>query len=102
MVAGALICNPKQNDTYARKKFEHEGGPIDLVKSFALAVPTRVICSLLGVPYELRRQFQGASEILFSLSSTADEASRAMNQLDDMCGVSLKKNARTQPTTSAP
>lgn len=32
--------------------------PIDLVKEFALPVPSLVICALLGVPYEDRANFQ--------------------------------------------
>ncbi|ROP36057.1 cytochrome P450 [Saccharothrix texasensis] len=32
--------------------------PVDLVKAFALPVPSLVICELLGVPYEDREDFQ--------------------------------------------
>ncbi|MFJ9041444.1 cytochrome P450 [Streptomyces sp. NPDC102406] len=32
--------------------------PVDLVKEFALPVPSLVICELLGVPYEDRERFQ--------------------------------------------
>ncbi|MEU7787260.1 cytochrome P450 [Amycolatopsis sp. NPDC049159] len=35
--------------------------PIDLVKEFALPVPSLVICELLGVPYEDRESFQADS-----------------------------------------
>ncbi len=35
--------------------------PIDLVKEFALPVPSLVICALLGVPYEERDSFQAHS-----------------------------------------
>jgi cytochrome P450 len=35
--------------------------PVDLVKEFALPVPSLVICELLGVPYEDRATFQGNS-----------------------------------------
>ncbi|MFD4504144.1 cytochrome P450 [Streptomyces sp. NPDC058457] len=58
-----------------------DGGPVDLVESFALPVPSLVICELLGVPYEDRTEFQRNSEILFSLNATADEASEAMDRL---------------------
>lgn len=33
---------------------EREGAPADLVESFALPIPSLVICELLGVPYEDR------------------------------------------------
>lgn len=35
-----------------------KGSPADLVADFALAVPSLVICELLGVPYEDRHDFQ--------------------------------------------
>jgi cytochrome P450 len=35
--------------------------PVDLVKEFALPVPSLVICELLGVPYEDRETFQANS-----------------------------------------
>ncbi|MFJ5680802.1 cytochrome P450 [Streptomyces sp. NPDC093097] len=35
--------------------------PVDLVKAFALPVPSLVICELLGVPYEDRESFQANS-----------------------------------------
>ncbi|EIV90829.1 cytochrome P450 [Frankia sp. QA3] len=38
---------------------ERAGRPADLVSTFALPVPSLVICELLGVPYADRAQFQG-------------------------------------------
>jgi cytochrome P450 len=40
---------------------EDAGPPTDLVASFALAVPSLVICELLGVPYQDRDDFQRRS-----------------------------------------
>ena len=40
---------------------EHAGAPADLVASFALPIPSLVICELLGVPYEDREDFQRRS-----------------------------------------
>ncbi|MEU8877670.1 cytochrome P450 [Streptomyces javensis] len=57
------------------------GPPLDLVSHFALAVPSAVICELLGVPYGSRAEFQRNSEILFSLDATAAEAAAAMDRL---------------------
>ncbi|HEY1487897.1 MAG TPA: cytochrome P450 [Micromonosporaceae bacterium] len=34
------------------------GGPVDLVRDFALPIPSLVICELLGVPYADRERFQ--------------------------------------------
>jgi cytochrome P450 len=36
----------------------HAGPPADLVQSFALPIPSLVICELLGVPYADRARFQ--------------------------------------------
>src|SRR6478752_4851277 len=57
------------------------GAPADLVSSFALPVPSLVICELLGVPYLDRAQFQQHSTTLFSLDSSAAEATAAMDEL---------------------
>lgn len=39
-------------------RMERLGPPADLVQAFALAIPSLVICELLGVPYEDRDAFQ--------------------------------------------
>lgn len=57
------------------------GPPVDLVKAFALPVPSLMICELLGVPYARREEFQRDSATLFSLNVTAAEASAAMDRL---------------------
>jgi cytochrome P450 len=57
------------------------GPPADLVAEFALPVPSLAICELLGVPYAERAEFQRNSRTLFSLRSTAAEATRAMDDL---------------------
>ncbi|GIF03130.1 cytochrome P450 [Actinoplanes siamensis] len=59
---------------------EH-GKPADLVSLFALPVPSLAICELLGVPYRDRAAFQRNSATLFSLEASAEEASRAMDEL---------------------
>lgn len=57
------------------------GPPADLVQTFALPLPSLLICELLGVPAAERAQFQYHSKTLFSLDATADEAAAAMDQL---------------------
>jgi cytochrome P450 len=41
------------------------GPPLDLLTTFALAVPSLIICELLGVPYADRAEFQRRSVIRF-------------------------------------
>ncbi|MFF4035405.1 cytochrome P450 [Streptomyces sviceus] len=62
-------------------EMEQENPPVDLVETFALPVPSLMICELLGVPYDERSEFQRNSETLFSLEVTADEAAAAMDRL---------------------
>ncbi|MEV0877844.1 cytochrome P450 [Micromonospora echinofusca] len=60
---------------------EKHGPPADLVSLFALPVPSLAICELLGVPYRDRAEFQRNSATLFSLEASAEDASRAMDEL---------------------
>ncbi|MDQ3763223.1 MAG: cytochrome P450 [Actinomycetota bacterium] len=59
----------------------HAGPPADLMQSFALPIPSLVICELLGVPYADRAQFQRDSETTFSYNATQEEASAAMQSI---------------------
>ncbi|MGE7433863.1 cytochrome P450 [Kitasatospora sp. NPDC001175] len=58
------------------------GGPADLVREYALPVPSLVICLLLGVPYRDHEFFQEQSQALLSLSATAAEVEVAQQQLN--------------------
>ncbi|WP_406385818.1 cytochrome P450 [Streptomyces sp. NBC_01618] len=46
---------------------EARRGPVDLVKEFALPIPSLTICELLGVPYEDRHDFQQLAMNRFDL-----------------------------------
>ncbi|MCI2422728.1 cytochrome P450 [Saccharopolyspora sp. K220] len=54
--------------------------PVDLVRDFALPIPSLVICELLGVPYAERAQFQQLSVTRFDLFSGFDASLGAMSQ----------------------
>lgn len=56
-------------------------GPVDLVKAFALPIPSLVICELLGVPYADRAEFQERSAVLVSIDRPEDEVMRANDEL---------------------
>ena len=47
---------------------EDAGPPAELVESFALPIPSLVICELLGVPYDDREDFQRRSARQLDLS----------------------------------
>lgn len=49
------------------------GQPVDLVETFALPIPSLVICELLGVPYEDRADFQRRARQLVDPTTPADE-----------------------------
>ncbi|MFI6496082.1 cytochrome P450 [Nonomuraea typhae] len=56
---------------------EKQPKPVDLVEHFALAVPSLVICELLGVPYSDREHFQRYSAKLINVDSTPAELEQA-------------------------
>ncbi|MEU9499990.1 cytochrome P450 [Streptomyces sp. NPDC048196] len=55
--------------------------PVDLVKEFALPVPSLVICELLGVPYEDRASFQANSAKFMEKEVALDEKMAAYTGL---------------------
>ncbi|TAK69014.1 MAG: cytochrome P450 [Actinomycetota bacterium] len=60
--------------------------PADLVESFALPMPSLVICELLGVPYEDRELFQKAGSAVNSKASSYEEGLELMEQMLEYIG----------------
>ncbi|GLY53645.1 cytochrome P450 [Lentzea sp. NBRC 102530] len=58
-------------------------GRADLVKEFAMPVPSLVICALLGVGYEEKSRFQDDTAKLLSLDSTFKEAMEAFQRIQE-------------------
>ncbi|MEV8637512.1 cytochrome P450 [Streptosporangium sp. NPDC051023] len=58
---------------------EREGSPCDLVRSFALPIPSLVVCELLGVPYADRTDFLRLSTDRFDLSAGPEASLQAVN-----------------------
>ncbi|MET8762265.1 cytochrome P450 [Lentzea sp. NPDC004782] len=56
-------------------------GRADLVKEFALPVPSLVICALLGVDYDERHRFQEDTAKMLSLDVTFKEAMAAFERI---------------------
>lgn len=76
---------------------KRQGAPLDLVEHFSLPIPSLAICEILGVPYEARREFQHHSEMIFSLTATATEATESMNYLTTFM-LQLVREKRQHPT----
>ncbi|GHH72959.1 cytochrome P450 [Streptosporangium violaceochromogenes] len=73
------------------------GPPQDLVKGFALPVPSLVICELLGVPYADREEFQHATSVFLDWESTAAEIQTALDDVTTYLS-GLIKRKRAEPT----
>ncbi|TKK90390.1 cytochrome P450 [Herbidospora galbida] len=58
---------------------QKEGAPADLVSSFALPIPSLVVCELLGVPYEDRADFLRFSTDRFDFSAGPEASLQAIN-----------------------
>ncbi|MEV8630040.1 cytochrome P450 [Streptosporangium sp. NPDC051023] len=59
---------------------ERAGSPADLVSSFALPIPSLVICELLGVPYADREDFQRRTGKLLDVSAPPEERTAAQEE----------------------
>ncbi|MBE1582586.1 cytochrome P450 [Nonomuraea angiospora] len=57
------------------------GAPADLVKTFALPIPSLVICELLGVPYDERSRFQDTTARAVNLDNTVEQRGAAAGEL---------------------
>ena len=75
---------------------EKPGPPTDLVDSFALPIPSLVICELLGVPYDDRDDFQRRSARQLDLSIPIAERLELVRRGREYMG-SLVERARRQP-----
>ncbi|QIS22619.1 cytochrome P450 [Nocardia terpenica] len=73
----------------AERQLDHLAGltpPVDLVKEFALPVPSLVICELLGVPYADRESFQANSATFMVKDVSLDDKMAAYNGLTTYLG----------------
>ncbi|GAB7187017.1 cytochrome P450 [Kitasatospora sp. Ki12] len=68
----------------------------DLVREFALPLPSLVICLLLGVPYRDHDFFQECSRVLLHRDSTAEEVAAAQQRLGDYL-YALTDSKRAEP-----
>ncbi|HEX2283751.1 MAG TPA: cytochrome P450 [Mycobacterium sp.] len=75
---------------------EKAGPPVDLVESYALPIPSLVICELLGVPYDDRDDFQQRSARQLDLSIPIAERLELQRQGRTYMGT-LVQRARQHP-----
>ncbi|MFH9249155.1 cytochrome P450 [Streptomyces lydicus] len=71
--------------------------PVDLVREFALPVPSLVICELLGVPYADREEFQRNSARMISLTAGPEANQEAREAMRSHIG-RLVLAKRAEPT----
>ncbi|MEU1365527.1 cytochrome P450 [Streptomyces sp. NPDC005803] len=57
-----------------------KGGPVDLIQDFALPMPSRAICTILGVPYEDHDQFQQHANAGTDLDVSHEERARLQRE----------------------
>lgn len=75
-------------------EMEEKGAPFELVKGFALAMPSRIIARVLGVPYEDHEFFEENSGKKIDLSITPEEALDAARKLREYLSDILKEKMR--------
>lgn len=72
------------------------GPPADLVSTFALPIPSLVICELLGVPYADRELFQQLSRTVFQVTADPEDVLRARDGIFDYM-LGLVRHKRRDP-----
>jgi cytochrome P450 len=73
------------------------GPPVDLVRAFALPIPSLVICELLGVPYADHTFFEEQTTVMVKLENTQEQVTGAIGQLAHYLS-GLVRTKRTHPT----
>ncbi|GAA1007115.1 cytochrome P450 [Acrocarpospora pleiomorpha] len=69
--------------------------PLDLVTNFSLPVPARVICDMLGVPYDDQGFLQKFSQVLTNRTTQVDEVKGALDALFDYVDKRLLEEERS-------
>ncbi|MFC0432793.1 cytochrome P450 [Kutzneria buriramensis] len=72
--------------------------PADLVEHVSLAVPSLVICELLGVPYEQRHGFHEWTRKLISRRTAPEERRASADKLNDFLEALVTEKEQGEPT----
>lgn len=73
-------------------RMERLGHPADLVQDFALAIPSLVICELLGVPYEDRDDFQHRAATIIDFTTPDAERRRVSDDARSYMGELVRRH----------
>lgn len=73
---------------------EEHGPPADLVEGLTLALPSSVICHVLGVPYDDHDFFQSRSRVMVRADASAEEAMAAGDDLRAYLSSLLERKER--------
>ncbi|MEV1170090.1 cytochrome P450 [Nonomuraea sp. NPDC049784] len=71
-----------------------KGGPVDLIQDFALPMPSRAICAILGVPYEDHDVFQQHANAGTDLDVSYEERDRALRTAFDYYSSLIERKRR--------
>nr|WP_093485658.1 MULTISPECIES: cytochrome P450 [unclassified Streptomyces] len=72
-----------------------QGPPAELMSSFALPVPSMVICQVLGIPVSDRAFFENQTQITVKPTTTPEEAGEAFTRLREYLADLLVQKQRT-------
>lgn len=78
---------------------EQNGRPADLVRDFALPIPSLVICELLGVPVADQPYFQSFSTMLLDITIPREEKDQPIAEFEDYL-LGLVNQHRSTPNSS--
>ena len=92
----ALRPRIKEIATMFLDEMEAGGPPADLMRAFALPVPSLVICELLGVPFDDRADFQRRSDTMLDVSITLQQQAENAQEMNAYMQ-SLVQRHRQQP-----
>ncbi|HEX6758763.1 MAG TPA: cytochrome P450, partial [Propionibacteriaceae bacterium] len=92
----ALRPHIKEIATRFLDEMEAAGPPTDLMRAFALPVPSLVICELLGVPFDDRADFQRRSDTMLDVSVTLQQQAQNAREMNAYME-SLVQRQRQQP-----
>ncbi|WP_159941596.1 MULTISPECIES: cytochrome P450 [unclassified Nocardiopsis] len=71
------------------------GAPADLVRDYALPVPSLVVCELLGVPYAERDRFQRDTAVAFDVEQPAERVTAALSDLSAFLADLVRSRSRS-------